>query len=330
MRPTGIALFALLAAVAIPAAGAEAPGALALRDNPDLHMVAVEALVVEVDEERTSDLGLQYGFNPRMTAGDGTVVLDDAGIVDGGNVRLGRPLSPVRVPVLVKSLQGETGVGFDSTRLPGLGANLAGMNVGGHVVAARLRALLDEGEAVIRTRPIAVALNGSMVRIETVNNVPYLDRRDSGKLEINEKRVGIQMTVTPTIEDLRTRLVRLEIHNLRVSSISSFITTENIDRPVVNTSEARSSVTLREGETFVVGGLKTRRRMEMEDRVPVLHRIPLVGFLFKSREEVDRSLDVLFFITPYILKPGQNFLLPFDFRNQKALGIDVAADLQDR
>ena len=121
-------------------------------DNPHMHMVAVEALVVEIDEEYTRDLGLQYGFNPRTTE-NGEIILDDSSVLDGGNVTLGRPLNPVRVPVLIKGLEGETGISFDESSIPGLGVNLAGMNVSGQVVATRLRALLDQGQAVIRTRP---------------------------------------------------------------------------------------------------------------------------------------------------------------------------------
>src|SRR5690606_24176079 len=65
LAPAGPAALAQDAAISSPTA------ALALAENPDLHMVGVEALVVEIDEQHTRDLGLEYGFNPRTTDGGG-------------------------------------------------------------------------------------------------------------------------------------------------------------------------------------------------------------------------------------------------------------------
>jgi type II secretory pathway component GspD/PulD (secretin) len=117
-------------------------------------------------------------------------------------------------------------------------------------------------------------------------------------------------------------VVTLEIDRLEVSSVSSFITQENIDRPVFNSSETSTKVTLNEGETLIVGGLKTRRVTKFEERVPILGSIPVLGWFFKSVEDVERDVDVLFFITPHILAPGENFLIPADFNNRFALGIE--------
>ena len=292
---------------------------IAWRDDPNRHMVAVEALVVEINEERTRDLGIRYGFND----------IDDGSVVDGGDVSLGQPLDTFRVPMLIRDPQGLTSVGFDD-RMPGLGVSLAGMNIGSTVVSARLRALLEQGDAAIRTRPIAVALNNTPVLIQSIDSVPYLDRKEKGDLSVAYENVGVQMRVVPQIKDLRTRLVELDIQNLEVSSVSSFITTQNIDRPVFNKSSTDTGVTLREGETFVVGGLKTRRAVHSEDRVPILGTIPILGALFRSRADLERNMDVLFFITPYILQPGQNFLLPYDFQNQQALGLDVTTSINAR
>jgi type II secretory pathway component GspD/PulD (secretin) len=133
--------------------------------------------------------------------------------------------------------------------------------------------------------------------------------------------VGVLMEATPEIVSLRPGVATLDITKLEVSAVSTFFTTKNVDRPVFAKSATKTKVTLADGETFVVGGLKTRRTEHNEDRVPILGDIPLLGLLFRSQMDIERNLDVLFFITPCILAPGENFLLPYDFKNQEALGV---------
>jgi type II secretory pathway component GspD/PulD (secretin) len=314
------------APAAAPPAPAPAPAATPAesaefyyKDDVSVHMVAIEALVIEVNEERTRELGIRYGFNDQ----------GGSGILDGGDISLGNAIAPVRVPVLISGLGGKNAIGYEN-RLPGLGISLSGMNIGSSVVSARLRALLDTGDASIRTRPIAVALNKTPVAIETVSEVPYLDTDKSKQLRVSFEKVGVRMAVTPTIQHMRPGVVKLVIENIEVSSVSSFITTENVDRPVFNTSSTQTDVSLREGETFVIGGLKTRRKIHSEERVPLLGDIPVLGLLFRSQSDLERSMDVLFFITPYIISPGENIFLPHDFKNKKGLGIDVKADIARR
>lgn len=288
------------------------------------HMVAVEALVVEINEERTRDLGLNFGY----TQGD------NSSIIDGADVDLGPRFSPVQVPVLIKGLPsqlgGQTDVDFTGTtpggKLPGLGVSLVGMNVGTGEVSAKLRAMLNTGDAAIRTRPIGTALHNTPLLIRTVDRIPF-QNVNTGKNRpiVDEKDVGVTLDVTPRIVSLKPGVVDLNIRNLEVSSVASFITTQKVDRPVFSTSKTNTRVQLGEGETFVIGALKTRRDVHSEDQIPLLGSIPLIGLFFSSQEDLERNSDVLFFITPYILRPGENFLLPYDFKHQKALGLEARA-----
>lgn len=306
---------------------------LAHQDDAAYHMVAIEALVVEVSEDHTRDLGLSYGINSISVNAAGLPVIEAPGsILQGGLAELGSAPEPVRVPVLIRGPGGTNTIGFDGGRLPGLGVSLVGMNVGSQVVSARLRALLQRGDASIRTRPVAVALNGSRTTIKATEQIPYQDMftKAGNNMEVKFEEVGVKMVVVPTIVSLRPGVAMLDVAELEVSSVSNYVTTWDVDRPVFSRSHTKTQVTLSEGETFVVGGLKTRRKMTHEDRVPLLGAIPVLGLLFRSQSTVERNMDVLFFITPSILAPGGNFLLPFDFKNQRALGMeDVTAQLAE-
>jgi type II secretory pathway component GspD/PulD (secretin) len=309
-----------------PAATPVVPDALRWRYDKDKHMVAVEALVVEVTEEVTRQLGLTYSFN--QTQPNGVV---NGGFLTGGLAALGPALQAVDLPILIQGTEGNNSIEFQD-RLPGLGVSLVGMHVGAGVVAARLRALLDRGDATIRTRPVAVGLNNTRIKISAINQVPYQDINDKDRLYVAYEDVGVELEVVPSIVDVRPGLgvVTLDLRTLEVSSVSGFVTAQKVDRPVFSVSSTNTKVTLNNGETFVIGGLKTRRTVHIEDRVPLLGRIWLLGYLFRSQEDIERHMDVLFFVTPYILAPGENVFFPFDFKHQRVLGpsggIDRAAE----
>ena len=56
------------------------------------------------------------------------------------------------------------------------------------------------------------------------------------------------------------------------------------------------------GETTVIGGIYVSREQTSQDRTPALHRLPLLGWLFKRDEISDESRELLIFITPKILR----------------------------
>jgi type IV pilus assembly protein PilQ len=57
-----------------------------------------------------------------------------------------------------------------------------------------------------------------------------------------------------------------------------------------------------DGQTTVIGGIYVSREQSAEDRTPGLHRIPILGYLFKRESIRDESRELLIFITPRIVK----------------------------
>ena len=61
-----------------------------------------------------------------------------------------------------------------------------------------------------------------------------------------------------------------------------------------------TQVLVSNGETTVIGGIYVSREQASQDRTPGLHRLPLLGWLFKRDEFTDESRELLIFITPRI------------------------------
>jgi type II secretory pathway component GspD/PulD (secretin) len=200
-----------------------------------------------------------------------------------------------------------------------LGFSFLGIDTKPGQISGSIRVLLDEGKAQLRTHPIVVALNKTPAIIETVEEIPFQDVSFTNKgdpfLDVKYEKVGVKLEVTPTIRDLKRRIIELDIRKITVSSVTTYTTIHEVNRPVFAESTTNTCVEMKDAETIIIGGLKTRREVMREDRVPILGDIPILGWLFKSHTKYTEMKDTLFFITPHLLDPDSSPILPFDFVN---------------
>lgn len=122
----------------------------------------------------------------------------------------------------------------------------------------------------------------------------------------NYIQAGINLSITPHIiaDDLVTLGIDTQINNLTGWSPTG--------GPIISSRSANSTVTIRDGEAFVMGGLKKTSEVEVVDRWPVLGYIPLLDIIFSSRKQVKIANDVVLFITPTILKEYGKNINPSD------------------
>jgi len=291
-----------------------------------MKQIAVEAMVVEVNENYMREIGMDHTFNRIEQNPDGTPADGASNSIKGVDSSFLPVFAPVWVPTFTDTdATGSYAIG-QVQRQPGIGATLSGIDIGntGQIVS-QVRGMLEQGKAEIRTRPIVVALNGTSAEISTVDEVPYQDvnyvpNTALALLNVTYENVGVKLTVTPTIiEPLEKQMVSLHIPNIEVSGVSHYATTRDVNRPVFFKANTNGKYFLHNGETLVISGLKSRREITRESRIPIIGRIPLLSWLFKNQRKEFRDRDILFFITPYILPPGTNPLLPFDFEHQEVL-----------
>ena len=77
-------------------------------------------------------------------------------------------------------------------------------------------------------------------------------------------------------------------------------------QPSISRREARTEVLVKDGDTTVIGGIYTRRNSESWNEVPLLSRIPILGWLFKKKAVTDDRTELLIFITPRIVNRSQS------------------------
>jgi type IV pilus assembly protein PilQ len=65
---------------------------------------------------------------------------------------------------------------------------------------------------------------------------------------------------------------------------------------------AETETLVKDGQTLVLGGIYTIEKAQRQSRVPYLHRIPVIGNMFKSNEITDARKELLVFVTPRIVR----------------------------
>jgi len=119
------------------------------------------------------------------------------------------------------------------------------------------------------------------------------------------KPVGVQLYITPqAVSDDRIKLHAISI----VSSVAGFTTLPTLTggstpivNPIIESREAETAVTIDNGHTLVISGLRMIRTTTREQKVPGLGDLPAVGNLFKNHRSQQQMTDLYFFVTPTLL-----------------------------
>jgi len=125
--------------------------------------------------------------------------------------------------------------------------------------------------------------------------------------EISYKPIGVQLYISP--QTVAAESVKLHVLTV-VSAISGFSplpsmngsgSSEAVVNPILDSREAETYVTVKDGNVLVIGGLRLARTITREQKIPGLGDMPLVGWFFKNHRSQRRLNDLYFFVTPKIL-----------------------------
>lgn len=119
---------------------------------------------------------------------------------------------------------------------------------------------------------------------------------------IQREPVGIRLAITPQISegDFLNLNILTEVSAIREQPVAGLNTAQF--GIATTTRTADSSVVVKNGQTIVIGGLVQDRESVLQNRVPVLGRIPVLGNLFKFKQRVSQKLNLMILLTPRIVE----------------------------
>ena len=170
-----------------------------------------------------------------------------------------------------------------------------GSVAGGLDLGVVLSAAEVEGQVRLLSHPRVTTQNNVQAEIVQGDQIP-IQVVANNTVTVRFDDAALVMRVEPRITAADTVIMELEIEN----DFADFGRAVGGIPPIV-TQRARTTVQVASGETTVIGGIFEHERSAARSRVPVLHRIPLLGWLFRSRAERDSTDELLIFLTPRIV-----------------------------
>lgn len=212
-------------------------------------------------------------------------------------------------------------IGLPSVSLdPEAVANLFGRTRIGENISlqALFSALESRGYASTLAEPTLIALSGETAVFfaggEFPVPVPQLGAPGETRLTVDYKPYGVSVAFTPTVYgDTINLIVAPEVSAL---DRENSVVLEGFRVPGITTRRAKTTVELRNGESFAIAGLIKRDFSDSIRGLPGAASLPVLGALFRSTAFQNNETEVVIIVTAHLAKPGarRDFLLPTDTR----------------
>jgi general secretion pathway protein D len=258
-------------------------------------MVYIEALIMEVDVNKTFDFGVEWRFIKDLGTPSGFDTGRTAGFGGSGGSGTGGAYNLFPGTSTQPTFPG----GFS------LGVLTAGITLGGIVfpnIGAVVNAVQQDSQVHILSHPQLLTSDNEEATITVGKNIPYITRQERSTTNVDYtnfeyRDVGVILTITPSINT--ERFVRLKI----MQEISTIVQEEStVGLPTTLKRTAKTTVMLKDKQTIVIGGLMGDSSTQRNYQVPLLGDIPLLGWLFKSKNTRREKTNLFIFITPHVIE----------------------------
>lgn len=165
---------------------------------------------------------------------------------------------------------------------------------------AAIYAQVQKGQGRIVSRPRIAAQSGSTAKIITGDALPIvtaitLSGVNGVSQQVQYVNVGVTLQVAPRVSP--DGYVTSHIYAV-VSSVTGY----SQGYPIISQREAETSASVRDGETFVIGGLTQENNLSTNTKIPLLGDIPILGQAFRSQKTTRSRTELYIIITPRIVK----------------------------
>ena len=179
-------------------------------------------------------------------------------------------------------------------------------------LASYVRALQTQGALRSLAEPNLIAMDGQQASFLAGGEFPVpivQGGGDRSTVSVIFKEYGVRLTFKPTIVD--EDHIRLDLEP-EVSTIdfANGVRFDGFLIPALRSRRAKTSVELRDGQSFALAGLLDNNETRSLSKVPVLGDIPVLGALFKSKSFQKNETELMFIVTAQLVKPVNSDDLP--------------------
>jgi general secretion pathway protein D len=265
--------------------------------------VYVEALIAEMNADRTDELGFQWA---------GATSVNQSSVGAAASFPAANPSLAAAIAAPTAAAAGASGLtvavlgkqitlpdGTTTRSLGGLARALTANQLG-NILSTPNLLTLDNYQAKIVVGQNVPFITGSFTTTATVatpaagavNPFQTIERKD----------VGLTLRIKPQISEGST--VRLEIYQ-EVSDVAT-TTTRGASDLITNKRSIETKVVVDDGSTIVLGGLIQNTLNETTQGIPLLSEIPFLGALFRFKSEERRRTNLMIFLRPVIIRSPED------------------------
>lgn len=189
-----------------------------------------------------------------------------------------------------------------------VGGRETGGNLGSVSLQAAVYAQIQKGEGRIVSKPRIAAQSGSTAKIITGDALPILTAITlSGVNGVSQQvqyvNVGVTLQIAPRVSS--DGFVTSHVFCV-VSSVSGY----SQGYPTISQREAETSATVRDGDSFVIGGLTQESTITSKSKVPILGDIPVLGQAFRTDRKTKSKTELYIVVTPHIVRRAAPLAAP--------------------
>ncbi|QQE84919.1 type II and III secretion system protein family protein [Pseudomonas putida] len=257
--------------------------------DPELpSQVQADIRFVEVRRTKYKEAGARLFFS-----GSNNSLIGSPGTVPGTSV------TPGAVPVTSPQIPLNNGV-FNIVWGGGSSRFLAAIN-----------ALENSGFAYTLARPSLTVLSGLTASFLAGGEIPIpVPSAGSDNFSIEYKEFGVRLALTPTVisRDRITLKVAPEVSEL---DYTNAVTIGGTSVPGLSIRRTDTSISLADGESFIISGLVGNNTRSAVDKLPGLGNLPILGAFFRQSALVREETELLMIVTPHLVQPlAANARLP--------------------
>lgn len=277
---------------------------------PEPQQVLLEVKVAQVDKNVLNKIGVSFLVKGKSAEGFSNIIgapTSGSTLSSSSNTGSSTTSSSAAGTGIAGSIAGLGS--FNPLDMYQLGAAYFAGGIGAVLQALATKDLakvLAEPNLLVRSGQEGTFLAGSRIPISVVTSAGGI-----AATEIQFIDVGVKLKFKPNV--MENGMIALKIDPASVSNVTGVLAVNGY--PVIDTREVTTDVELKEGESLVLAGLLIEESVKTMSKIPLLGDIPILGALFRSTQDDLKQKELVFFITPKIIKPmaaGTKTELPTD------------------
>jgi len=167
-------------------------------------------------------------------------------------------------------------------------------------ISSQIQLLAQKGDARMLAEPNLTTRSGETASFLAGGEFPIQSVSGLGAVDVEFKEYGIKLDIEPVVDENQNIVSRVMAE---VSSIDPSVSIGSI--PGLLTRKTESVINVKNNETIVISGLVSSEMSKSVSKFPFLGEIPILGELFKSRDFRDKKSELVIFVTPTIVYPGE-------------------------